>query len=78
MISNIKASLDAGRALPYQTARYVDVYKGLEDFERERKLTDDEKKELKLYQKLASACTPLAREPKATRINESCRRPLTT
>ena len=61
MISNIKASLDAGRALLYQTARYVDVYKGLEDIERERKLTDDEKKELKLYQKLASACTPLAK-----------------
>ena len=74
MISNIKARLDAGRALLYQTARYVDVYKGLEDIERERKLTDDEKKELKLYQTLASARTPLAREPNATRINESCRR----
>ena len=61
MISNIKARLDAGRALLYQTARYVDIYKCLEDIERTRKLTDDEKKELKLYQKLASACTPLAK-----------------
>ena len=61
MISNIKARLDAGRALLYQTARYVDIYKGLEDIERTRKLTDEEKAELKLYQKLASACTPLAK-----------------
>ena len=65
MISNIKARLDAGRALLYQTARYVDIYKGLEDIERTRKLTDEEKAELKLYQKLASACTPLACEPQS-------------
>ena len=56
-----KARLDAGRALLYQTSRYVDIYKGLEDIERERKLTDEEKAELKLYTKLASACTPLAK-----------------
>lgn len=55
------ARLDAGRALLYQTARYVDIYKGIEDIERTRKLTDEEKAELKLYQKLASACTPLAK-----------------
>ena len=65
MISNIKARLDAGRARLYQTARYVDIYKGLEDIERTRKLTDEEKAELKLYQKLASACTPLACEPQS-------------
>ena len=65
MISNIKAHLDAGRALLYQTARYVDIYKGLEDIERTHKLTDEEKAELKLYQKLASACTPLACEPQS-------------
>lgn len=35
----------------------MDIYKGLEDIERDRKLTDEEKAELKLYQKLASACT---------------------
>ena len=67
MISNIKARLDAGRALLYQTARYVDIYKGLEDIERTRKLTDEEKAELKLYQKLASACMPLACEPQSHR-----------
>ena len=61
MISHIKARLDAGRALLYLTASYVDIYKGLEDIERDRKLTDEEKAELKKYQKLASACTPLAK-----------------
>lgn len=55
------ARLDAGRARLYQTARYMDIYKGLEDIERTRKLTDEEKAELKRYQKLASACTPLAK-----------------
>ena len=55
------ARLDAGRTRLYQTARYMDIYKGLEDIERTRKLTDEEKAELKLYQKLASACTPLAK-----------------
>ena len=65
MISNIKARLDAGRALLSQTARYVDIYTGLEDIERTRTLTDEEKAELKLYQKLASACTPLACEPQS-------------
>jgi hypothetical protein len=34
----------------------VDIYKGLEDIKRDRKLTDEEKAELKLYQKLA--CEP--------------------
>ncbi len=35
----MKAKLDAGRALLYQTSRYVDIYKALDDISRERKLT---------------------------------------
>ena len=61
MLSTMKARVDAGRALLYQTARYVDIYKSLEDIERSRKLTDEEKAELKLYNKLASAGTPLTK-----------------
>ena len=45
----------------------MDIYKGLEDIERTRKLIDEEKAELKLYQKLASACMPLACEPQSHR-----------
>ena len=41
MLSRMKAKLDAGRSLLYQTARYVDLYKALEDIGRDRKLTPD-------------------------------------
>ena len=43
----MKAKLDAGRALLYQTSRYVDIYKALDDIARERKLTPEERQEQK-------------------------------
>jgi len=61
MLSVMKAKLDASRCLLYETARYVDVYKAYEDIARERKLTPEERTECKYYNKLASACTPLAK-----------------
>ena len=61
ILSNMKAKLDASRSLLYETARFVDVYKALEDVQRERKLTPDERMELKKYSKLADAFTPLAK-----------------
>ena len=61
MLDNIKARLDASRALLYQTSRYVDIYKALEDIARERKLTPEERQELKRYTKLADSFTPLAK-----------------
>ena len=61
MLSRMKAKLDAGRSLLYETAAYVDIYKCLEDIERDRKLTPEEKQELKKYQRLADAFTPLAK-----------------
>jgi alkylation response protein AidB-like acyl-CoA dehydrogenase len=45
MVGNIKARLDAARAILYQTSRYVDIYKALEDISKERKLTPEERKE---------------------------------
>ena len=60
MLSRMKAKLDAGRSLLYETAAYVDIYKCLEDIKRDRKLTPEEKQELKKYQRLADAFTPLA------------------
>ena len=71
MISNIKAKLDAGRALLYQTARYVDIYKALEDIARERKLTAEERQELKQYQRLADAFTPLAKGMNSEYANQN-------
>ena len=61
MLSRMKAKLDAGRSLLYQTACYVDVYKALEDISRDRTLTPDERKEMKKYSRLADAFTPLAK-----------------
>ena len=66
MLAIMKAKLDAGRTLYYTTARYVDMYKTLEDIERERKeqgekLTPEERTECKTYSKLADAFTPIAK-----------------
>ena len=61
MLAVMKAKLDASRSLLYECARYVDLYKVLEDIARERPLTADERKELKNYKKLADALTPMAK-----------------
>ena len=61
MVGNIKAKLDAVRAILYQTSRYVDIYKALEDISKERKLTLEERKEQKYYAKLADSFTPLSK-----------------
>ena len=71
MPSNIKARLDAGRALLYQTARYVDIYKALEDIARERKLTPEERQEMKRFTKLADAFTPLAKGMNSEYANQN-------
>ena len=61
MLSRMKAKLDAGRSLLYQTSRYVDIYKSLEDIQRDRKLEPEERAEMKQFSKLADAFTPLAK-----------------
>jgi len=61
MLATMKAKLDAGRSLLYMTARYVDIYKALEDIQRDRKLTAEERAEMKRYTRLADAFTPLAK-----------------
>ena len=61
MIANIKAKLDGSRAILYETTRFVDIYKVLEDIEKERKLDTEEREELKKYKKLADAFTPLGK-----------------
>ncbi|MBQ5970896.1 MAG: acyl-CoA dehydrogenase family protein [Prevotella sp.] len=71
MLSRMKAKLDAGRSLLYMTARYVDIYKALEDIERDRKLTPEEKQELKKYQRLADAFTPLAKGMNSEYANQN-------
>ena len=71
MLSRMKAKLDAGRSLLYQTARYVDVYKALEDIARDRALTPEERQEMKKYQRLADAFTPLAKGMNSEYANQN-------
>ncbi|WP_337637451.1 acyl-CoA dehydrogenase family protein [Hallella sp.] len=71
MLSRMKAKLDAGRSLLYMTARYVDIYKALEDISRERKLTPEERKEMKQYSRLADAFTPLAKGMNSEYANQN-------
>ncbi len=61
MLSNMRAKTDASRSMLYETCRFVDMYKTLEDISRERKLTPEEKDELKYYSRLADAFTPLGK-----------------
>lgn len=71
MLSRMKAKLDAGRSLLYQTARYVDLYKALEDIGRDRKLTPEECQELKKWNRLADAFTPLAKGTNSEWANQN-------
>ena len=71
MLSLMKAKLDAGRSILYQTARYVDIYKALEDIARDRTLTPEERKEMKLYSRLADAFTPLAKVMNSEYANQN-------
>ena len=71
MLATMKAKLDAGRALLYQTSRYVDIYKALDDIARERKLTPEERQEQKRYAKLADSFTPLAKGMNSEYANQN-------
>ena len=61
MLALMKAKLDASRTLLYETARFVDVYKALDDIAKERKLTPEERAEQKRFAKLADSFTPLGK-----------------
>lgn len=71
MLSRMKAKLEAGRSLLYMTARYVDIYKALEDIARDRKLTPEERKEMKQYSRLADAFTPLSKGMNSEYANQN-------
>lgn len=71
MLSRMKAKLDAGRSLLYCCARYVDIYKALEDIARDTKLTPEERQEMKKYTRLADAFTPLAKGMNSEYANQN-------
>lgn len=61
MLANMRARTDASRTMLYETCRFVDMYKTLEDISRERKLNAEERTEMKYYSHLADAFTPLGK-----------------
>lgn len=71
MIANIRAKTDASRSFLYETCRFVDMYKTLEDISRERKLTPEERDELKYYSRLADAFTPLGKAMSSEFANQN-------
>ena len=61
MLAMMRAKIDSSRALLYETSRYVDIYKGLSFKSLEEKLNNDERNELKHYQRLSDIMTPLTK-----------------
>ena len=61
ILTNMKAKLYASRAMLYETARFVEIYKCWSEIGKERPLTAEEKSEMKAYNKLADAFTPLCK-----------------
>lgn len=71
MLANMRAKADASRTLLYETCRFVDMYKSLEDISKERKLTPEERTEMKYYQRLADAFTPLGKGMSSEYANQN-------
>ncbi len=59
LLTNMKARLHASRALLYETARFVDVYKCYFHKSKHATLDKDERADMKAFQRLADAYTPL-------------------
>ncbi len=61
ILSNMKAKLQGARALLYETARFVEIYKQYTHISHERSLEPEERQEMKFYNRLADAFTPLVK-----------------
>ncbi len=61
MLKNMEAKTLASRAMLYETARFVDIYKQLSHISHDRSLEAEERQEMKFYNRLADGFTPLAK-----------------
>ena len=59
MLTDMRVKLHASRSLLYETSRFVDVYKAYMHLANDRKLEKEEREDMKEYQRLADAYTPL-------------------
>jgi hypothetical protein len=70
MLKNMEAKTLASRALLYETARFVDIYKQLSHISHDRSLEAEERQEMKFYNRLADGFTPLAKMLASEYANE--------
>lgn len=61
MLTVMRVRLEAMRSLLYETARFVDIYKGWSFIGEERKLEKEEREEFKANTRLADIYTPLVK-----------------
>ena len=61
MLAVMKAKIEASRSLMYETSRYVDIYKSLDQIAKTRALTPEERQESKRFSRLADALTPITK-----------------
>ena len=61
MLSNMRARLHGARALLYETSRFVEIYKQYIHISHERSLEGEERQQMKYYNRLADAFTPLVK-----------------
>ncbi|MBQ1952127.1 MAG: acyl-CoA dehydrogenase family protein [Alistipes sp.] len=61
LLKEMRAKTQGVRALLYETARFVDIYKQLEALSKERRLEGEERQEMKHYSRLADGLTPLVK-----------------
>lgn len=59
ILAVMKAKLQASRAILYETTRFVDMYKAYGFVAETRKLTPEERQEMKKYQRYADMFTPV-------------------
>lgn len=59
LLTNMKAKVQASRAMLYETTRFVEIYKTYAHIANERKLEPEERAEMKAYNRLADAFTPM-------------------
>ena len=61
MLTTMRAKLHGARALLYETSRFVEVYKQYTHISHERSLESEERQQMKYYNRLADAYTPLVK-----------------
>ncbi len=72
MLDLMRAKTDAARSILYETARCVDMYKLLQEVAKERTLAPEERAEMKFYNRLADALTPMLKMMSSEYCNQIC------